>query len=161
MSPLRRRLVRARAAGADDGQVMLLSLCFAVVCLLLVTVVVSASAVHLERKRLTALADSLALAAADQVDTDDYFRGTAPDPVTGGAVHLTDATVAAAVTAHLAAWPSDALPDAVVVESSGTPDGRTAEVRLRAVVRPALLTWVLAPWSDGVTVHARASARAW
>ena len=56
--------LRAAARGEDEGQVMLLSLCFAVLCLLLVTVVASATSVHLERKRLAALADSLAIAAA-------------------------------------------------------------------------------------------------
>lgn len=152
--------VRTTTRG-DDGQIMLLSICFAVVCLLLVTVVVSASAVHLERKRLVAVADSLALAAADQVDTDGYFRGELPEPADGAGVHLTDAAVAAAVTRHLGTWPSEALPHGIVVERAGTPDGRTAEVRLRAVARPPLVTWVLAPWGDGITVHARASARAW
>lgn len=155
-----RRRIRELSAD-DDGQIMLLSLCFAVVCLLLVTVIVSASAVHLERKRLVAVADSLALAAADQVDTDEYFGGGAPEPVEGAGVHLSDTGVADAVSRHLGAWPADALPHGVVVERAGTPDGRTAEVRLRAVARPPLVTWVLAPWSDGITVHARASARAW
>ena len=140
---------------------MLLSLCFALVCLLLVTVVVSASSVHLERKRLTALADSLAIAAADELDIDDYYSGNVPDPRSDGKVFLTDASVSAAVTAHLAEWPHESLPDDVIVELAGTPDGRTARVRLRSVARPALITWVLAPWSDGIALHAEASARAW
>ena len=57
----------------DDGQVMILTLGFVVVALLLITVVVSAAGVHLERKRLLALADLLALEAADAVGDDQYF----------------------------------------------------------------------------------------
>lgn len=140
---------------------MLLSLCFALVCLLLVTVVVSASAVHLERKRLAAVADSLAVAAADELDLEAYFEGEMPAPDIDGTVFLTDGGVAAAVAEHLAAWPADSLPSGVVVDRAWTPDGRTAEVRLRALARPALLTWVLAPWADGIALHASASARAW
>ncbi len=140
---------------------MLLSLCFALLCLLLVTVVASATSVHLERKRLAALADSLAIAAADELDLDTYYGGEAPDPLEDGKVFLTDAGVSAAVTAHLAAWPGDSHPDGLAVVRAATPDGRTAEVALRAVARPVLLTWVLAPWSDGIALHAEASARAW
>lgn len=143
----------------DDGQVMLLSLCFALICVLLVTVVASATSVHLERKRLAALADSLAVAAADELDLETYYRGEAPAPGDDGKVFLTDASVAAAVQEHLGLWPEQ--PDGLVVTRSGTPDGRTAEVELRAVARPVLLTWVLAPWSDGIELRARASARAW
>lgn len=140
---------------------MLLSLCFALVCLLLVTVVVSASSVHLERKRLASVADSLAVAAADELDLESYFGGDTPEPGADGKIFLTDAGVSAAVTEHLAAWPQDGLPDGVVVERAWTTDGRTAEVRLRSVARPVLLTWVLAPWSDGIALHASSSARAW
>jgi len=155
-----RRRIRHVARG-DDGQVMLLSLCFALVCLLLVTVVASATSVHLERKRLAALTDSLAIAAADELDLDAYYRGEAPDPLQEGKVFLTDASVAAAVEEHLAAWPGEGRPEGLAVVRAATPDGRTAEVELRAVARPVLLTWVLAPWSDGIGLHAAASARAW
>ena len=154
-------LARARGADGEAGQVMLLSLCFALVCLLLVTVVASATSVHLERKRLAALADSLALAAADELDLEVYFDGGVPEPDEHGKIFLTDASVAAAVEEHLSAWPAQSLPDGVVVERAWTPDGRTAEVTLRATARPVLLTWVLAPWSDGIALHARSSARAW
>ena len=39
-------------------------------------------------------------------------------------------------------------------------DGRTAVVRLGAVTRPPLVTWVTAPWSDGITLEVEAVARA-
>src|SRR5690554_8005376 len=98
-------LARARGADGEAGQVMLLSLCFALVCLLLVTVVASATSVHLERKRLAALADSLAIAAADELDLEAYYGGEAPEPGEDGKIFLTDESVAGAVAEHLAAWP--------------------------------------------------------
>lgn len=151
---------RARA-GTDDGQVMILTLGFVVVALLLITVVVSAAGVHLERKRLLALADVLALEAADAVSDDRYFAPGAGqgDPDTSG-LPLTDAAVRAAVDEYL-----QDNPDAVAgwedfaVLSAATSDGRSAEVHLGAVVRPALVSWVLAPWEDGISLEAESAAR--
>ena len=57
----------------DDGQVMLLSIGYGLLALLLVTVVVSATSVHLERKRLLDTADLAALAAADAIDVPAYY----------------------------------------------------------------------------------------
>jgi len=152
--------IRAATRG-EEGQVMLLSLCFALICLLLVTVVASATSVHLERKRLAALADSLAIAAADELDLEAYYGGEAPEPGEDGKIFLTDESVAGAVAEHLAAWPERGRPQGLAVTRAETPDGRTAEVELVAFARPVLVTWVLAPWSDGIALSARASARAW
>ncbi|MEZ0447350.1 pilus assembly protein TadG-related protein [Cellulomonas sp. ICMP 17802] len=153
-----RRLPRA---GADDGQIMILTLGFVVVALLLVTVVVSAAGVHLERKRLLALADVLALEAADAVGDDRYFAPGAGqgDPETSG-LPLTDTAVRAAVDEYLEDNP-DAVAswDEFAVLSASTPDGRSAEVHLGAVVRPALVSWVLAPWTDGIALEADSVAR--
>jgi hypothetical protein len=140
---------------------MILTLGFVVIALLLITVVVSAAGVHLERKRLLALADLLALEAADAVGDDRYFAPGAGqgDPATAG-VPLTDRSVGAAVDRYLrdnleaaTAW------DELVVLDASTPDGRSARVRLGAVVRPVLVGWVLAPWSDGISLQAESVAR--
>lgn len=153
------RALRARRASGDDGQVMILTLGFVVVALLLLTVVVSAAGVHLERKRLLALADLLALEGADAVGDTPYFVPGEAGPRAGG-VPLTDASVRASVDRYLrdnpgaaAAWDEFAVLDAT------TPDGRTAEVHLGAVVRPMFLSWVLAPWSDGIALEAESVAR--
>jgi len=148
-----------RRPEGDAGQVMILTIGFVVVALLLLTVVVSAAGVHLERKRLLALADLLALDGADAVGDDRYFVPGEDEPRTGG-VPLTDASVRASVDGYLrdnpgaaAAWDEFAVLDAT------TPDGRSAEVHLGAVVRPVLLSWVLAPWSDGIALEAESVAR--
>lgn len=157
--------VRARAAalrrrgGGDEGQIMLLSIVYGLVALTLVLVVVSVSAIYLERKRLLALADAAAADAADAVDDDSYFGAGRP---ISAALPLTDASVKADVADYLAAAP-DAVVDfesLLVLEPTGTPDGVTAQVSLSSVVRPPVVTWVLQPWSDGfrVSVTARAEA---
>ncbi|MFS0703295.1 pilus assembly protein TadG-related protein [Cellulomonas sp. 179-A 9B4 NHS] len=136
-----------------------LALGLAVLALLLVTVTVSATGVHLDRKRLLALADLAALAAADEVADDRYFAGGAARGPAG--VPLTDASVRAAVTDYVADHPEQAARwDGVTVLEASTPDGRSVVVRLGAVTRPALLTWVMAPWSDGIALEAEAVARA-
>ncbi|GGB98856.1 pilus assembly protein TadG-related protein [Cellulomonas carbonis] len=134
---------------------MLLSIGYVVIALLLVTAVVSASAVHLERKRLLALADTAALAAADSLDDPAYYAR--PGEPGEHLVRLTPDGVRDAVDDHLEASPSHVAGLAVV----GTwTDGRTAEVTLTAVSRPPLVSWVTAAWSDGIRLEATARARA-
>ncbi|MFC8731550.1 hypothetical protein ACFT5B_03730 [Luteimicrobium sp. NPDC057192] len=138
---------------------MLLTIGVVVLALGLVLAVASASSVHLERKRLYDAADQIALDAADRLDQDLYFQsrrgGVAPTIV------LSDAQVSDAVTAVLTDSPElVAGYQEVHVVSASTPDGRTAEVVLRARVRPTLLTWATAGFSGGVVVTADARARA-
>jgi hypothetical protein len=153
---LRRRL---DAAGPTDaGSVTLLSIAFGALALLLMTAVVSATAVHLEHKRLVALADTLALEAADALDVAGFYRGQAPPPTADGVVPLTDDDVRRAVEEHLAAHPPAAD---VRVTEAGTDDGRTARVTVTGLARPPLISWITAPWSDGIALVATASARAW
>ena len=142
----------------DDGQVMLLSIGYGLLALLLVTVVVSATSVHLERKRLLDTADLAALAAADAIDVPAYYAG-GPAPE-GSLVRLTPAHVRAAVEAHLAASPEAArLTDLAIVEATTT-DGRTARVTLRAVAQIPLVSAITAPWADGIELQVTAQARA-
>lgn len=155
---LRDRL-RDRAPGGDDeGQVLLISLGFAVLAIALVLVVGAATGVHLDRKRLLATADLAALAAADEVGDRYFDEATGREPA---GIPLTDATVRAAVERYLSDHPDPAARwDGVRVLEASTPDGRTAVVRLGAVTRPPLVTWVTAPWSEGITLEVEAVARA-
>jgi len=156
--------VRARIdrAGREAGQITLLSIAFATLALLLVTAVVSATSVHLERKHLLVLADDLALAASDSLDLDAFYGGRAVAPAAGAVVPLTDGGVHRSVAASLAALPGAASGlDGLQVESAVSPDGRTARVTLTAVSRPALVSWVTGPWSDGILLRVTSSARSW
>ena len=154
---VRVRTGRWARPGDDGGQIMLLAIAYGVLALLLVTAVVSASGIHLERKRLLALADLAALDAADALDPDLYYQRAGAlaldDPVP-----VTDGSVRASVEAYLAQAPEAARFTDLVLVDAAVVDGSTAQVSLRAVTRPVLLTWVTAPWSDGITLDVTARA---
>lgn len=63
-----------RAASDDRGSVLLLTLGFVVVIVMAIGVVVDASSVFLQRRSLAALADGAALAGAQSIDVDAYYR---------------------------------------------------------------------------------------
>lgn len=146
-----------REPGDDDGQVLVLVLVYFLITVSLVAVVASASAVHLERKRLLALADAAALDAADALDTGVFYRqGARP----GTGVPLTDASVQASVEEYVeAAGARERFTGFAVAASTGTSDGRTAQVTLVARARPPLVTPVLATFADGVPLRVTTTAR--
>lgn len=142
---------------------MLLTAGFVAVGLMLVGFVASAAAVHLDRKHLFDLADSLAVAGADATSVTTYY-----DPLAAGgagatgAVVLSDEDVRRAVGEHLARQPAPSAPglrDVQVVEAV-SPDGRGARVSLVATSHPPLVRWFTDAFGGGITVTATASARA-
>ncbi|BDZ40877.1 hypothetical protein GCM10025865_01760 [Paraoerskovia sediminicola] len=147
---------------------MLLTTGLLALVLVLVTVGVSVAGVHLDRKRLADLADSAALAAADAVDPGAVYGADAVPPTESGGLALDDDAVRRAVEEHVqtraalatAGGGSGGLVE-VVVTSAGSPDGVSATVTLEARSRPTLISWATRPWSDGVPLHATATARAW
>jgi uncharacterized membrane protein len=140
----------------DDGQVTILAIGLTVVAMLLVMVVAASAGVHLERTRLLAVADLVALDAADSTTDAAYFADDGSHP----GLPLTDASVRAAVTLYLGAHP-DAVQglDDVTVVAADTPDGRSAHVQLSAVAHPRF-AGVDMPWRRGIRVDADAVARA-
>lgn len=146
----------------ESGQIMLLTSAFVAFALLLVTVVVSATQVHLERKRLFDLADALALTAADSMTHETFYAGGAQAPAPEAVLTLSDDEIRTDVQEYLARHADAAagLHDVRVVDAS-TPDGRTAHVELVALARPAMISWVTQLWSDGIIVRAESRARAW
>ena len=141
----------------DEGQVLVLVLVYFLVTVSLVAVVASASAVHLERKRLLALADAAALDAADALDPGVFYRHGA-GPRTG--VPLTDGSVRASVDDYVeAAGARERFTDFAVAPSTGSRDGRTAEVTLVARARPPLVGPVLATFAEGIRLEVTTTAR--
>jgi len=137
---------------------MILTLGFVVVALLLITVVASAAQVHLERKRLLALADVLALEGADAVASDRYYAAGA-DQEPG--LPLTDAAVRREIEQYLRDNPDvTGQWDQFAMLSASTADGTSAYIHLGAVTHPVLVSWVLSPWRDGIPLEAESTARA-
>lgn len=151
--------MRRRPVADDSGQVLLLALVFGMVAILLVLVVVAASAVHLERKRLLALADAAALDAADAVDEGAYFEATGRQ---GGVdvVPVTDETVRLSVTRYLQRQgAAEQFTDLSVDEAAtGSTDGRSAVVVLTARSLPLLPRPVTGRYSAGVPLRVSATA---
>jgi len=150
---------RQCTASGDAGQISLLVIGYCTLAIALLTVVTSASAVHLERKRLLEVADSAALDAADALDSPLYYGGGGVGPP-GTGVPLTGASVRASVAEYLrlrgAAGEFEGL---AVAEPTGTPDGSTAEVTLVARVRLPLVSAALEAYADGIVLSATARAR--
>lgn len=133
---------------------MVLLIGYVLLSLLLVTVVAAGSSVYIGQKKLLSAADGAALAAADT------FRLGAADPGTGDtppSALLTQGGVISAAQAYLAGNDSDAsLPGLSVGAGTGTPDGRTAQVTLTAVVHPLFINFLV---PAGIAVTATSSAR--
>lgn len=134
----------------DRGSITPLIVFYGMLALVVVLIVVAATSLYLERKRLFTLADGAALAGAESFDLADVN-------VTDGSAHprLTNSDVAAAVDGYL----RDAAPqtvDGLKVERAETRDSRSATVTLSGYWRPAVLTLFI---PDGlrldVTAHAR------
>jgi hypothetical protein len=123
---------------------------------------VSATAVHLARHRLLAVADAAALDAANALDRQRFYAevggaGPAPDRV----ISLSATSVRASVQAYLSASQhAGRLSQVTVAEPTGSPDGSTAEVTLITIARVPLLSTVTGDRAGGVTVQVTARARA-
>lgn len=156
----------------DSGQIMLLTIGYALLALALILVLASASAVHLERKQLLALADAAALDAADALDAALYYTGAdlPASPADAGdaartadaaVVPLTDETVRAAVVGHVERSPAaGGVTGLRIGEPTGTYDGSTAQVTLIGVARLPFVPWAIEGWSGGIPLRVTSSARA-
>lgn len=143
----------ARAAGRDEGSVLLLTLAFAVVAMLLVVVVADVSALYLTRRSLAGSADGAALAAVQELDREALYTGTS-----GESLPLDPEQALDAVRVYVSAAQLDErYTDFRLVEVQTDADSVT--VTLRATRRlPFLGTFLSAP--DGVVVESSATARA-
>lgn len=146
-------------ARADDGQVMLLTIGFAVVALALVLTLSAVSGLLLERKRLMTLADGAAAYAASSFDVEAMYGEMTGDGF-ASLPRRTDREVAELVTEHLerSAGGGAAGGDVELVGTSS--DDGAVTVTLARRVQPALLRLVAdALGYDGVEVVAHGAAR--
>lgn len=133
----------------EQGSTLLLTIFYGFLSLVLVLLVVAASSLYLERKRLFTLADGAALVGAEAFDlTAVAVTSTGPRPV------LESVDVASAVRAYVASTPSGFQSLGIV--RAETVDGRSATVTLSAYWRPPVVS-LLVP--EGIPIEVTAVAR--
>ena len=148
---------RPRGDDHESGRILLLSLGFTVIGLMIVAVVVAATAVHLDRKRLYNLADIAAVEAAQSLST-EYFGSQSAPP---GDLAIAPRGVAAAAADSVernVQLGVGRLAQVRVVQAT-TSDGVTAEVTLAAVTDPPLIGWFTREFTGGIGITATSRAR--
>jgi len=141
--------VSGRRPAGEDGSVLVLVLGLTAVLLALVAVVVDVSAVVLARRGVSSAADGAAVAAAQGLDLDAFYRGG----VDGG-VPLSEQEVARRVAEYA---DEAAVGQPGLALESSVEDGVTARV---LATRTVALPLGGRLGRDGVTVRAQARARA-
>lgn len=134
----------------EDGSTLLLTIFYGFLALVLILLVVAATSLYLERKRLLSLADGAALVGAEAFALDAVaLTPQGPRPT------LHSADVADAVDEYLRAVPGNNLEQVTVVRAESV-DGESATVELSAEWRPPLVS-LLVP--DGIRIEATSMAR--
>jgi Flp pilus assembly protein TadG len=123
-----------RLAGDDRGSTLLLTMFYAALSLALILVVVAATSLYLERKRLFTLADGASLVGAEAFSLDDVKQTSA-----GFRPTLTSPEVAGAVAEYLADNPADSF-TRLRVDRAVSVDGRSATVELSCDWAPPVVT---------------------
>lgn len=139
-----------RERPGDEGSTLVLTIFYGFLALLVVLIVLAATSLYLERKKLFTLADGAALAGAESFALDAVA-------VQSGELHaaLTSAEIHAAASAYLAVAPHPDIESLQLVRAD-TADGQSATVSLRAWWRPPVLTLFV---PDGLPVEVTAVAR--
>jgi hypothetical protein len=145
-----RAVIRFRGRSGEEGSTLLLTIFYGFLALLVVLIVVAATSLYLERKRLFTLADGAALAGAESFALDAVA-------IDSGELHaaLSTPEIRAAATAYLAAAPHPDLENLRLTRAD-TVDGQSATVTLQAWWRPPVITLFV---PDGLPVEVTAVAR--
>ena len=117
------RALARRLRREEGGQTLLLGVGLICVVFALLFVAASATAVYLDLKTLTSLADSAAAAGAQSMDAHPYYGGDGTDTAPGA---LTDAEVRSHAAADVSAQPAAARLTGITVVSARAADSRTA-----------------------------------
>lgn len=129
----------------DEGSILPLTIFYGFLSLVLILLVVAATSLYLERKRLFTLADGAALVGAEAFNLDAAPPVAASPGNQGnqsvGAGHpvLKSADVAAAVRHYLAGSQAEGF-ESLTLVSANSVDGRSATVELSTYWRPPLLS---------------------
>ena len=143
-------MMKAPLLRDEQGSMLPLTIFYGFLCIVLVLLVVAATSLYLERKRLFTLADGAALVGAEAFDLEDVEL--TPD---GPRATLESPDVAAAAAAYLRTAPTSGF-DSLTLERALTVDGRSATVELSAYWRPPVVS-ALVP--EGLRIEVTAVAR--
>lgn len=147
-------LVRERMA-ADHGQLSILVLGLTIIAMTLIIGGLAVTSVQISRMQLLDAADSAALEATDEGAERIYESGLEDT------LPVTDDVVQRSAAEHLAGRDRPhRLESWEVAEGTGTPDGRTAVVRLRGEADLPLIGGLLSSMGGSVTVTVESRARA-
>lgn len=154
--PGRALLADAHDRGRDDrGQLSILVLGLTVIAMTLIIGGLAVTSVQISRMQLLDAADSAALEATDEGAERIYESGLADT------LPVTDEVVQRSAAEHLASRDRPyRLESWEVAEGTGTPDGRTAVVRLRGEADLPLIGGLLESMGGSVTVTVESRARA-
>lgn len=139
-----------RFALDERGSTLLLTIFYGALALAVVLVVIAATSLYLERKRLFTLADGAALVGAESFALDDVE--ITPD---GARASLNSADVASAVRTYVADNQRGEF-TGLQVDQAETPDGRSATVTLSSYWSPPVVN-LLVP--DGFRIEVTSVAR--
>lgn len=134
----------------DEGSILPLTIFYGFLSLVLILLVVAATSLYIERKRLFTVADGAALVGAEAFQLDAVTQTPA-----GFRPTLKSSDVAAAVTEYLANTPQHDF-ESLHLDHAETVDGRSATVALSAYWRPPVVS-LLVP--DGFRIDVTALAR--
>lgn len=127
----------------DEGSVLILTLGYAVLALVAVLICTAATSLYLAQKRLDAVADAAALAAADGFE----LTIAAGEPVAS----LTDADVREQAGLMVAQ-----IGGGATLVSAEAPDGVSARVTVAGAWHPPIVTFFV---PDGLALEATATSR--
>ena len=119
---------------SEDGSTLLLTIFYAALALVLILVVVGATSLYLERKRLFTLADGASLVGAEAFSINQAAKTTP-----GWRPKLTSAEVSGAVTSFLRENSTKEF-TALKVDHAFTADRKSATVELSCYWRPPILS---------------------
>lgn len=143
----------ARHTGSLDGEegsILPLTIFYAVLSLALILLVVAATSLYIEHKRLLTVADGAALAGAEAFDLDAVE--VADD---GARPRLQSADVRGAVDDYVAAE-GEARFDELALEEAASLDGTSATVRIAATWHPPVVSLFV---PDGIRISVTSVAR--
>ncbi|WP_435199482.1 pilus assembly protein TadG-related protein [Janibacter sp. GS2] len=155
-APATRRGAHLGPRARDErGQLSILVLGLTVIAMTLIIGGLAVTSVQISRMRLLDAADSAALEATDEGVERIYDQGL------GETLPLTDDVVRRSAAEHLAGRDRPhGLEGWEVAEGTGSPDGRTAVVRLRGEADLPLVGGLLESLGGSVTVTVESRARA-